>query len=149
MSSVLLIPPAVEPVSLAEAKGYLRVEHADDDDLIAALIASARAHVEAQTRRALVTQTWRHSLDIWPTGHRVVVLPAPLQALAAVRVYDEAGEAETIDLQNFMVDTISAPGVVWVRPWSVPRPMRMHGGIELDIVAGYGTRHVRLVERSS
>ncbi len=56
MSSILLTPPAVEPVTLAEAKAYLRVEHGDDDDVIAALIAAARSHVEAQTRRVLITQ---------------------------------------------------------------------------------------------
>jgi len=34
-----------------EAKAFLRVEHDDDDDVIAALIAGARVHVEAQTRQ--------------------------------------------------------------------------------------------------
>ena len=138
MSSVLLIPPAVEPVSLAEAKGYLRVEHADDDDLIAGLIASARAHVEVQTRRALITQTWRHVRDTWPADGRIAVLPAPLQSLAAARVYDGQGDAQAIDVQTFVVDTVSAPGVVSFPPWSVPAPRRVMAGIELDIVVGYG-----------
>ena len=57
MSTILLVGPAVEPVTLAEAKSYLRVQHDDDDDVIAALIAGARVHVEAQTRRALITQS--------------------------------------------------------------------------------------------
>jgi uncharacterized phiE125 gp8 family phage protein len=40
MSSLLLTAPAVEPLSLAEARAFLRVETADDDDLIRALIAA-------------------------------------------------------------------------------------------------------------
>ena len=138
MPSILLTPPAVEPLSLDEAKDYLRVEHADDDALIATLITSARAHVEAQTRRALITQTWRHSRDAWPADGRIAVLPAPLQALAAARVYDEDGVAQAIDLETFVVDAIAAPGVVAFPPWSVPAPGRRPAGIELDLVVGYG-----------
>ena len=55
MPSILLSGPAAEPITLAAAKQFLRVEHGDDDDVIAALIAAARIHVEAATRRALVT----------------------------------------------------------------------------------------------
>ena len=47
MSAILLIPPSAEPWSVAEAKAFLRVEHDDDDAVIAALIAAARGHVEA------------------------------------------------------------------------------------------------------
>jgi uncharacterized phiE125 gp8 family phage protein len=73
MSAILLTAPAVEPVPLDEAKAYLRVEHSDDDDVIAALIAGSRIHVEAQTRRALITQSWRISADNWPEDGRLFV----------------------------------------------------------------------------
>ena len=36
MSSILLTGPAVEPLSLDEAKTFLRVEHSDDDQVIGA-----------------------------------------------------------------------------------------------------------------
>ncbi len=66
MPSVLVTAPIEEPVSLAEAKLHLRVDYSNDDLLIAALITAARQHAENDTRRALVTQTWRQVLDQFP-----------------------------------------------------------------------------------
>src|SRR5829696_8666709 len=87
MSAILLTRPAVEPVTLADAKAYLRVEHSDDDAVISALIAGARSHIEAQTRRALITQTWRFVRDAWPRDGRIAVVPSPLRQIIAARVY--------------------------------------------------------------
>ena len=56
MTSILLTGPAIEPLTLNEAKEFLRVEHNDDDQVIAALIAGARTHVEAQAQIALIAQ---------------------------------------------------------------------------------------------
>ncbi len=135
MPSILLSGPALEPVALAAAKNFLRVEHAADDDLIALLIVGARAHVETQTRRALITQSWRLVRDRWPAS-RLAVLPVPLQALTAARVYRADGSAQAIDLAAFTLDTASAPAQLAFA--GLPAPERSVGGIELDIVAGYG-----------
>ncbi len=136
MPSILLTAPAVEPLSLAEAKAFLRVEHADDDDVIASLIAAARLHVEAQTRRALITQSWRLTRDAWPADGRLTVTPAPLEALTAVRVYDGGGHAAALDLQSFVVD--SAGSSIVFAPWALMQPGRSAAGIELDVTVGYG-----------
>ena len=42
-----------EPVSLTEAKLFLRVEHEAEDDLILTLLAAAKGRVEAATGEAL------------------------------------------------------------------------------------------------
>ena len=136
MPSILLAPPALEPLTLDEAKAYLRVEHGDDDETIAALIAAARLHVEAQTRRALIAQTWRLTVDAWPESGRIIVRPAPLQSLAAARVYDISNVAHALDLQNFVPD-LAASALVFA-PWAVAQPERALSGIEIDVVCGYG-----------
>jgi uncharacterized phiE125 gp8 family phage protein len=138
MSSILLSGPAVEPLSLAEAKAYLRVEHDDDDDVIAALIAGARVHVEAQTRRALITQSWRLVYDDWPQDGRIAVVPVPLRALIAARVWRGDGTTQAIDVAVFALDAASAPAVLSFHIGLLPAPGRAVGGVELDIEAGYG-----------
>ena len=136
MSAILLTAPAVEPVTLDEARAFLRVEHNDDDELIAALVAGSRIHVEAQTRRALITQSWRLARDNWPDDGRLRVVPAPLRALTAARVYDFNGNAQDVDLQAFVPDL--GASVLAVAPWAVPAPGRIVAGIELDVTVGYG-----------
>lgn len=138
MASILLTPPAVEPVALAAAKAYLRVDHDTDDDIISGLISAARLQVEAQTRRALITQTWQLRRDSWPADGRLMVLPAPLREIVAARVYDADGSPHAIDLQAFTSDGASAPAVIGFVPWSLPVPSREVAGIEIDVEAGYG-----------
>jgi hypothetical protein len=68
MSPILIVPPAAEPVTPADAKLYLRTAGPDEDDLVIALIRAARHLVEAASNRLLVSQTWRLVCDAWPLG---------------------------------------------------------------------------------
>lgn len=138
MPSILLTAPAGEPISLAEAKTFLRVEHNDDDATITSLIAAARLQVEAQTRRALMTQAWRLSRDVWPASGRLPLLPAPVRMLIAARVFGIDGTAQTLAPADFGLDIVSAPAILTFAPGTLPPPGRAAGGIELDIEAGYG-----------
>jgi uncharacterized phiE125 gp8 family phage protein len=136
MASALLSGPALEPLTLAEAKAFLRVEHGDDDLTIAALIAGSRIHVEMQTRRAMITQIWRLIRDGWPADGRLMLSPTPLQEILAARIYESDGMTLDIDLQVFVAD--KPAGIVGFAPWAVPLPGRAVGGIELDMKVGYG-----------
>ena len=138
MSAILLTPPALEPVTLADAKLFLRIEHDDDDDLIAALIAAARVHVEAKIRRALITQTWRLTRDVWPAAGVIPILPVPLRAVTAIGVYGDDGMLQMLDIDTFHVDSVAAPAMLMVERGALPAPGRIAGGIEIDIETGYG-----------
>lgn len=139
MTSILLAGPATEPVSLAEAKAYLRVDTADEDDLVQTLIAAGRVHLEALTRRAMIEQTWRLSLDDWPSGNEVRLPLGPLAALVAVRVYDPDDAATTLTLSQFLVDVGSTPGRIVLPPGVEGEPLKRDAlAIEIDYTAGYG-----------
>ena len=144
MPSILLSAPAVEPVSLDEARAFLRVEHHDDDETIAALIAGARIHAEATTRRAFITQSWRLTRDAWPADGRIAVRPAPLRALTAARVYDFDNNAQSLDPAAFVADL--GGSALTFTPWAVPAPGRAALGIELDVTVGYGDAAIDVPE---
>jgi hypothetical protein len=103
MTSTLIAGPGEEPVSLAEAKAWCRIDATDEDDLVSALIAAARLQVESETRRALVTQSWRLSLDC--PRSRLLVLPvAPVSAI----IVASAGDTDLeVTLQG---DAVLLPG---------------------------------------
>jgi uncharacterized phiE125 gp8 family phage protein len=136
MSAILLIPPSAEPWTLAEVKDFLRVEHGDDDAIIAALTAAARGRVEAMTRRALLVQRWRFVLDRWPGNGRLDPHMGPLRSVIAARVFDAANNAHSIDIETFVVD--AAADIIASPCWALPQPGRTTAGIELDVELGYG-----------
>lgn len=136
MSAILSAAPAAEPLTLAEAKNFLRVEHGDDDALIGALITAARTHVEALTRCGLLLQTWRIVRDAWPTEGRIKARIGPLRAVTAARVFDAAGHASDVDVGRFVLD--AATGVIASPVWSLPMPGRDIAGVELDVEIGFG-----------
>lgn len=107
----LVTGPAIEPITLAEAKSYLRIDDEDQDTEVLRLIATAREFVEEQTGRALITQTWRLTLDRWPTGpgaaSRTIVLDrSPLASVTSVQYYpDGSGTLSTVDAADYHVLT--------------------------------------------
>ena len=144
MASILLTASAVEPATLDEANAFLRVEHNDDDEVIAALVVGSRIHVEAQTRRALMTQNWRMSADAWPQDGRLKVAPAPLQMLDATRAYEFDNVAHDVDTQAFVADL--ANSALIFAPRALPAPGRLAAGIGLDVTVGYGNAEIDVPE---
>jgi uncharacterized phiE125 gp8 family phage protein len=148
MTPILITPPAVEPVSLADAREWLRLVETNEDDLVAALIAGARGIVEAATRRRLVTQTWRIVHDRWPgPGDRrgglrssptTVAIPmAPLQSVAAIRVIGAGGAAQTLAASSYALAGAPEEARI-VFNIAPPDPGAPAAGIEIDVVCGYG-----------
>jgi len=131
--------PALEPITLAEAKAYLRVDGADDDTLIGALIATSRLHIEAALGCALITQGWSLYRDDWPLRGPVRLPLSPLQSIDAVRLYALDGSTTLLAQSSYQVDAIGTPPRMVRLPGSDwPKPGRPVNGIEIAFTAGYG-----------
>jgi uncharacterized phiE125 gp8 family phage protein len=81
----LTTPPAVEPVTLTEAKAHARVEHSSEDALFTRLIAAARRHVEHAAGLALITQTWKVTCSTWP-AKGIPLRPHPVASLTEATI---------------------------------------------------------------
>ncbi len=66
MTPHLLLPPATEPVTLDEAKEFLKIDTEDEDALLERLITAARHLIEAASGQMLIHQTWRLTCSRWP-----------------------------------------------------------------------------------
>lgn len=136
----LYTAPATEPLSTTEAKLHLRVDHSDEDTLIANLIEAARQTIEERTGRALITQTWALSLDTLPYGERELFLPRPpLQSVTHLKYYDTDGNQQTWTNTNYIVSTSYQPGRLSLA-YNISWPSIQYrvDAIDIRYVAGYG-----------
>lgn len=136
MVSYLLAGPAEEPVSLAEARAFLKVDDTAEDALLTTLVGAARLHVEGITGRALMAQSWRVVLDAWPADRQAKLPVTPLMAVTEITAYDASGAGHDIPLSQFLrePDRLLLPQTVSGMP-----VLRERQGIEMDYVAGFGT----------
>ena len=152
-------PPAIEPVTLAQAKLHLRVDFSDDDTLISTLITAARLRVEADTHRSLITREYLLQLDGFPYSHspsvsqiypserlpnvsfgRIKIPKPPLLSVNSIQYVDTTGTLQTLDPSKYQVVSggklqglvVPAYGLVW------PAYRYQPNSVQIDYQAGYG-----------
>lgn len=138
--------PAVEPVTLAEAKAHLRVDTSDDDTYIGTLITAAREWCEQYLDRTLVHTQWVMRFDKFPdSGIEPVELPRPPMVTSGtatavtVTFTTEPGATSTYSTAEYRVDRYATPGTVLPIYGSTWTPHRQDdNAISVTWWAGYG-----------
>lgn len=135
-----VVAPVNPAVSLEEAKLHLRVDGSVEDGLITDLIAAATGFIDGPKGIgiAMITQSWRLSLDRWPCDP-ISLLLTPVTEIVSVTYVDGAGDVQTIDPAGYIADLDHqpprlrpAPGCSW------PSARHQPGAIKIVFKAGYG-----------
>lgn len=138
MPLALITPPAVEPISLAEAKLQAKIDGTELDTLLPVFIKSAREAAEHELGRALITQTWRLTLDEFPCAE--IELPKPkVLSIVSVGYVDADGVDQVVSSANYTLDNAQLPG--WVLPaedFDWPSTRAIANAVTVDFTAGYG-----------
>ncbi|MGL5785159.1 MAG: head-tail connector protein [Alphaproteobacteria bacterium] len=108
MTLRVVTPPTAEPLTLAEVKLNLRVDHADEDALIQGFIAAARRRAEWLTDRHLMPTQLEQVLDAFPASH-LALDTAPVTAVEWVRYLDSTGTQQTVPNTAYVLDDAREP----------------------------------------
>jgi|GEM_PF-490557 len=166
------------PLSLAEVKKSLRIDHDDDDDLIQSFMDAALALFDGANGclgRAFLTQKWelrqarfsrwpyywgpaQRSYDRvydplkWLEWMRVEIPLPPLQSIDSIQYYDGAGVLQTLDPATY---TIQLGGVgMWAllplrgQVWPACDSSRLDA-VRIKFTAGYKTIPALKAERKT
>lgn len=148
-----IVLPAVEPVSLAEVKKHVRVEHEDEDDYLLGLVMAARQYCELRVDRCFIDTRLEMTLDTFPAD---IELPLPLPPFSPTVGRQEIEiKFKNVTLQELTVTEVeptivSAPGTflahrsatpAMLTPnvngyWPVTGPIR--SAVTIRWWAGYG-----------
>lgn len=145
-SLVRTIQPAIEPVSLIEAKAHLRVDTDADDDYIDSLITVARYYCEERLDMTFIASTWQAKYDVFPLWN--LNLPRPPMLLGSnvtVTYRDEAGSETTLTSAagDFQVDASVVPPRIYPLYNGVwPAVRGDENSVSVTWQAGFGTSSV-------
>lgn len=140
MRVVTVVPPSVEPVTVAEAKSWGVISTPDDDADVASLIAAVREGVEARLGQALITQTKTVYFSGFPSAQGAIRLPyPPLQSVSSLQYSDMTGNSITFDASNYHYTAGATPGAIRLpfgQFW--PLAMAWDDAVQITYVCGYG-----------
>ena len=106
----LLSAPLAEPVTLDEAKQFLRIEHNADDANVTRAIAAARQAAEQFLHFLLLPQQWRFSVS--RLCHILALPVGPAQAVSAITAYDHEGASHIVAPEHYRL-TLDGHGIIF------------------------------------
>ena len=140
MKYIIVAEPTTEPITIDEAKQFLRLLPDDnsEDNFISGLITAAREYCENFTGRALATQTIAMYLDEIPVS--VEVPMPPLQSVDKIDVIDaDKIVHELISGADYLVDSGEVSSIIFMdSAKEVVAQLYPVNPVQITCTVGYG-----------
>jgi uncharacterized phiE125 gp8 family phage protein len=133
--------PAIELVDGTDVQTFLRMDSTDYNTRLAEMAIAARIMAENYTRRAFITQTWELMLDykdVFKNYDYVMLARPPLQSITSITTYNDVGAGLVQNATSYFADVYSEPGRAVLKTGYVWNYTRMHNGMLIEYVCGYG-----------
>ncbi len=127
----LITAPASEPLTVAEAKQFLRIEHTADDALITQAIRAVREAAEQYVRCALLPQTWEYTVAN-PYRCEVRLPFGPAQSIASITATDSAGAVSTLAASSYSLSVDGSMVIFVTTPSAEKIAIRYSASIAAD-----------------
>ena len=139
MANTLVTAPTVPVVSSADAKLFLRVDAATEDDLIAAIVSVATEYGQQYLDQQFITATRREELESFPSGGVIILPYAPLLTVTSITYYDIGNTLRTWSTDEYSVDIVSKPGRVLLNHgYTWPSTYTRPDAVKILYTCGYG-----------
>lgn len=136
MATKIITAPSFEPLSVADVSEYLRLDDSPTDTLlISSLITAARQHLENYLNRYIAEQTVELALTGWKDK---IDLSAPVQSVTSVKYLDENGVEQTLNPNQYLVDTYSEPAAIYpAHDVTYPNLYDQENNVKICYVVGF------------
>ena len=138
MAYTCITRPALQHITLDEAKKHLRRLDNSEDSLISAKLDAAIRKYEELSSRILAKGVWNLSLDAFPVNNIIEVKRCPVMEVKSIKYIDATGIEQTIPVANYRVDKISEPGRIapaYGKSW--PTTANVINAVTIEFEAGY------------
>ena len=137
MALILETAAAIEPVTLADIKNYLKIDHNHEDTLISSMITAARVQLETRLCRAFIRQKWSLYLDMLPYDNIIKLPVNPILSIDNMAMIDLADSYNVIAAENYVYDIKSDPSFIKYIG-AKPEINSEFSALRIQFWAGYG-----------
>lgn len=145
--------PVTEPITLAQASEHLRVDSEADQELIEALISTAREYADSVTGRVSSASGWKLIAGTWDSlrdnpwnnlgeysgAITIPIFRTPLVSVASVKyIASGATSTTTMSTGDYTVITASEPGMILITG-TLPALADRPDAIQIEFTAGYAS----------